>query len=95
MDSPNIPEGRLDVDVDRGFAMFFFFLLCFFLLVALLRCAKMVVDPYSAITMRQAEQSGDWESLKVSYWVGYYIWTPWADSCQQCKHFICSYKLHI
>lgn len=60
MDPPSIPEGRFDVDVDLGFAMFFFFLLCFFLLVAIFRCAKMVLDPYSAVsvTMYQAEQSG-------------------------------------
>lgn len=61
MDPPSIPDGRLDVDVDRGFAIFFFFLLCFFLLVAIFRCAKMVLDPYSSVsvTMHQAEQSGD------------------------------------
>lgn len=61
MESPSIPEGRLDVDADLGFAMFFFFLLCFFLLVAIFRCAKMVLDPYStvSVTMHQAEQSGD------------------------------------
>lgn len=82
MDSPSIPEGRLDVDVDFGFAMFFFFLLCFFLLVAIFRCAKMVLDPYSAVsvTMHQAEQSGDWLSLKVSHWWAYYIFTPGAES---------------
>lgn len=59
MDSPSIPEGRLDVDL--GFAIFFFFLLCFFLLFSILRCAKMVLDPYStvSVTMHQAEQSGD------------------------------------
>lgn len=61
MDPPSTPRGRFDVDVDLGFAMFFFFLLCFFLLVAIFRCAKMVLDPYSAVsvTMHQAEQSGD------------------------------------
>lgn len=63
----SIPEGRLDVDLDLGFAMFFF-LLCFFLLMAIFRCAKMVLDPYSAVsvTMHQAEQIGGL-SLKVSH----------------------------
>lgn len=61
MDAPSIPGGSFDVDVDLGFAIFFFFLLCFFLLVAIFRCAKMVLDPYSAVsvTMHQAEQAGD------------------------------------
>lgn len=68
MDSPAIPEGRSDVDVDLGFAMFFFFLLCFLLVVAIFRCAKMVLDPYSAVSVavHQAEPSGDWLGLKVS-----------------------------
>ncbi|XP_070821776.1 cortexin domain-containing 1 protein [Chaetodon trifascialis] len=61
MDPPTLPVGRFDVDVDLGFALFFFFLLCFFLLVAIVRCAQMVLDPYSAIsvTTHQEEQTED------------------------------------
>ncbi|XP_039475464.1 cortexin domain-containing 1-like [Oreochromis aureus] len=61
MDSPALPVARLDVDVDLGFALFFFFLLCFFLLVTIIRCAQMVLDPYSAIsvTTYQEEQMED------------------------------------
>ncbi|XP_056458344.1 cortexin domain-containing 1 protein-like [Gadus macrocephalus] len=49
----------MDIDVDLGFALFFFFLLCFFLLVSIVRCAQMVLDPYSAIStsIYQEEQS--------------------------------------
>ncbi|XP_035797886.1 cortexin domain-containing 1 protein-like [Amphiprion ocellaris] len=59
MDPPMLPVGRLEVDVDLGFALFFFFLLCFFLLVTIIRCAQMVLDPYSAIsvTTYQEEQT--------------------------------------
>ena len=51
MDPPVVTESRLDVDVDLGFALFFFFLLCFFLLVTIVRCAQMVLDPYSSISV--------------------------------------------
>lgn len=59
MDPPSILAGRFDVDVDLGFALFFFFLLCFLLLVAIFHCTKMVLDPYSVIsvTTQQAEQT--------------------------------------
>ncbi|XP_038567270.1 cortexin domain-containing 1-like [Micropterus salmoides] len=59
MDTPNLPVARFDVDVDLGFALFFFFLLCFFLLVTIVRCAQMVLDPYSSISVSiyQEEQS--------------------------------------
>ncbi|KAF3691986.1 Cortexin-2 [Channa argus] len=59
MDPPNSSMARLDLDVDLGFALFFFFVLCLFLLVTIVRCAQMVLDPYSAIsvTMYQEEQT--------------------------------------
>jgi len=41
---------RLDIDVDLGFALFFLALLCLFLLVTMVRCAQMVLDPYSSIS---------------------------------------------
>ncbi|XP_043934954.1 cortexin domain containing 2 [Protopterus annectens] len=46
MDRPTLPTY---VDVDKGFAFAFLALLCFFLLVMIVRCGKMVMDPYSAI----------------------------------------------
>ncbi|XP_071767976.1 cortexin domain-containing 1 protein [Centroberyx gerrardi] len=45
---PVLPQ--LEVDVDLGFAIFFLFLLCFFLLVTVVRCAQTVVDPYGSIS---------------------------------------------
>ncbi|XP_050986359.1 cortexin domain-containing 1 [Labeo rohita] len=50
MDLP-LPVSRLDVDVDLGFALVFLVLLCLFLLVTVVRCAQMVLDPYSAISV--------------------------------------------
>lgn len=49
MDLP-LPVSGLDVDVDLGFALFFLVLLCLFLMVTVVRCAQMVLDPYSAIS---------------------------------------------
>lgn len=44
------PAPQFEVDVDLGFALFFLFLLCFFLLVTVVRCAQTVVDPYGSIS---------------------------------------------
>ncbi|XP_036819667.1 cortexin domain containing 2-like [Oncorhynchus mykiss] len=41
----------MEVDVDLGFALFFVFLLCSFLLFTIVRCAQMVLNPYSAISV--------------------------------------------
>ncbi|XP_076135755.1 cortexin domain-containing 1 protein [Alosa pseudoharengus] len=65
MDVPTLPPGAtLEVDVDLGFALFFFFLLCLFLLGTMVRCAQMVLNPYSAISVStyQEEQSLSTES---------------------------------
>lgn len=51
MDPAVPPDGRLNVDVDLGFALFFVLVLCFFLLVAIVRCAQLVLDPYSAVSV--------------------------------------------
>lgn len=51
MDVPTLPMPSLEVDVDLGFALFFLFLLCAFLLATMVRCAQMVLDPYSAISV--------------------------------------------
>ncbi|XP_051728736.1 cortexin domain-containing 1-like [Ctenopharyngodon idella] len=50
MDQPVPPVSWLEIDVDLGFALFFLFLLCLFLLVTVVRCAQTVVDPYGAIS---------------------------------------------
>ncbi|KAJ8378621.1 hypothetical protein AAFF_G00238330 [Aldrovandia affinis] len=50
MGRPTVPLTWLEVDVDLGFALFFLFLLCFFLLVTIVRCAYMVRDPYGSIS---------------------------------------------
>lgn len=38
------------LEVDLGFALFFLALLCFFLLLTVVRCSQTVVDPYGAIS---------------------------------------------
>ncbi|XP_075965770.1 cortexin domain-containing 1 protein [Anarhichas minor] len=57
MDPPAVSVSRLDVDVDLGFALFFFFLLCFFLLVTIVRCGQMVLDPYSNISVATYQEA--------------------------------------
>lgn len=37
------------VDVDKGLTLACFVLLCLFLVVMIIRCAKVIMDPYSAI----------------------------------------------
>ncbi|NXP43453.1 CTXD1 protein, partial [Heliornis fulica] len=37
------------IDVDKGFAVAFVVLMCLFLLAMMVRCARLIVDPYSAI----------------------------------------------
>lgn len=50
MDQASLPAPQFEVDVDLGFALFFLFLLCFFLLATVVRCAQTVVDPYGSIS---------------------------------------------
>ncbi|XP_074046467.1 cortexin domain containing 2 [Macrotis lagotis] len=38
-----------NIDVDKGFAIGFVVLICLFLIVMIVRCAKVVKDPYKAI----------------------------------------------
>lgn len=49
MDQPAQTQSWLEIDVDLGFALFFLFLLCLFLVVTVVRCAQTVVDPYGSI----------------------------------------------
>ncbi|CAM2108191.1 unnamed protein product [Caretta caretta] len=44
------------VDVDKGFAIGFVILMCFFLMAMIVRCAKLIVDPYSAIPTSMWEE---------------------------------------
>ncbi|KAK2855389.1 hypothetical protein Q7C36_007258 [Tachysurus vachellii] len=44
-------ESWLEVDVDLGFAIFFFLLLCVLLLFSIVRCIQIVLDPYSAVSI--------------------------------------------
>uniref|UniRef100_A0A8C0UP82 Cortexin domain containing 1 n=1 Tax=Cyanistes caeruleus TaxID=156563 RepID=A0A8C0UP82_CYACU len=37
------------VDVDKGLTLACFVFLCLFLIVMIIRCAKVIMDPYSAI----------------------------------------------
>lgn len=37
------------MDVDKGICLAFLSLMCLFLLVMMVRCAKLIVDPYTAI----------------------------------------------
>uniref|UniRef100_A0A8C4UTZ5 CTXD1 protein n=1 Tax=Falco tinnunculus TaxID=100819 RepID=A0A8C4UTZ5_FALTI len=46
MENVTVPPA---VDVDKGFAMAFVVLMCLFLLAMMVRCAKLIMDPYSAI----------------------------------------------
>ncbi|XP_023408619.2 cortexin domain-containing 1 protein [Loxodonta africana] len=39
----------VSVDVDKGLALACFVFLCLFLIVMIIRCAKVIMDPYSAI----------------------------------------------
>ncbi|NXH70805.1 CTXD1 protein, partial [Hydrobates tethys] len=48
------------VDVDEGFAMAFVVLTCLFLLAMVARCAKLLVDPYSAIP------TSTWEEEQIN-----------------------------
>ncbi|NWR59136.1 CTXD1 protein, partial [Bucorvus abyssinicus] len=48
------------VDVDKGFAVAFVVLLGLFLLAMVVRCARLLVDPYSAIP------TSTWEEEPIS-----------------------------
>uniref|UniRef100_A0A8B9T3N8 CTXD1 protein n=1 Tax=Anas platyrhynchos TaxID=8839 RepID=A0A8B9T3N8_ANAPL len=58
--SPSVPvasnTARIPVDVDKGFTMAFVVLVCLFLLAVAMRCAKLVVDPYSAFSASTWEE---------------------------------------
>ncbi|NXE84690.1 CTXD1 protein, partial [Cochlearius cochlearius] len=48
------------VDVDKGFATAFVVLMCLFLLAVTVRCARLVLDPYTAIP------TSTWEEEQIS-----------------------------
>lgn len=50
--SPDMEEPTPEpvyVDVDKGLTLACFVFLCLFLVVMIIRCAKVIMDPYSAI----------------------------------------------
>ncbi|XP_059574271.1 cortexin domain containing 2 [Alligator mississippiensis] len=48
------------VDVDKGFAIGFVVLMCLFLMAMMVRCARLVVDPYRAIP------TSTWEEEQIN-----------------------------
>ncbi|NXJ06645.1 CTXD1 protein, partial [Odontophorus gujanensis] len=48
------------MDVDQGFAIAFVVLTCLFLLAVMVRCAKLIIDPYSAIP------TSTWEEEQIN-----------------------------
>lgn len=61
MDPTTPPIVKFEVDVDLGFALFFFFSLCVFLFVTIVRCVQMVLDPYSAISVTTHQDEDETE----------------------------------
>ncbi|NXK28263.1 CTXD1 protein, partial [Arenaria interpres] len=57
MEHPTVPPA---IDVDKGLAMAFVVLLGLFLLAMMVRCAKLIVDPYSAIP------TSTWEEEQIN-----------------------------
>uniref|UniRef100_A0A8B9YXJ4 CTXD1 protein n=1 Tax=Buteo japonicus TaxID=224669 RepID=A0A8B9YXJ4_9AVES len=55
-----IAPNTAGIDVDKGFAMAFVVLMCLFLLAMMVRCAKLIVDPYSAIP------TSTWEEEQIN-----------------------------
>ena len=57
MENATVPPA---VDVDKGFAMAFVALMGLFLLAMMVRCAKLIVDPYSTIP------TSTWEEEQIN-----------------------------
>ncbi|XP_074837416.1 cortexin domain containing 2 [Carettochelys insculpta] len=57
MESPTVQPY---VDVDKGFAIGFVIMMCIFLMAMIVRCAKLIVDPYSAIP------TSTWEEEQIN-----------------------------
>ncbi|XP_030397785.1 cortexin domain-containing 1-like [Gopherus evgoodei] len=57
MESPTVQPY---VDVDKGVAIGFVILMCFFLMAMIVRCAKLIMDPYSAIP------TSTWEEQQIN-----------------------------
>lgn len=58
------------VDVDKGLTLACFVFLCLFLIVMIIRCAKVIMDPYSAIPTSTWEEQhlDDWKDFtKLSH----------------------------
>lgn len=55
-----LSASRMAIDVDQGFAIAFVVLTCLFLLAVMVRCAKLIIDPYSAIP------TSTWEEEQIN-----------------------------
>ncbi|XP_052521102.1 cortexin domain containing 2 [Tympanuchus pallidicinctus] len=55
-----LSAARMAIDVDQGFAIAFVVLTCLFLLAVMVRCAKLIIDPYSAIP------TSTWEEEQIN-----------------------------
>uniref|UniRef100_A0A8C2TXA6 Uncharacterized protein n=1 Tax=Coturnix japonica TaxID=93934 RepID=A0A8C2TXA6_COTJA len=61
--SKTLQLGNLGRDKERqrnGFAIAFVVLTCLFLLAVMVRCAKLIIDPYSAIPTSTWEEEWEW-----------------------------------
>ncbi|XP_032305077.1 cortexin domain-containing 1-like [Coturnix japonica] len=56
----SLTAAPMDIDVDQGFAIAFVVLTCLFLLAVMVRCAKLIIDPYSAIP------TSTWEEEQIN-----------------------------
>ncbi|OXB72332.1 UNVERIFIED_CONTAM: hypothetical protein H355_015631 [Colinus virginianus] len=56
----HLSRAPMAVDVDQGFAIAFVVLTCLFLLAVMVRCAKLIIDPYSAIP------TSTWEEEQIN-----------------------------
>lgn len=69
------------VDVDQGLTLACIAFLCLLLVAMIIRCAKVIMDPYSAIP------TSTWEEQHLDDWL-----TPWNYAWQFFKFIHCSIK---
>uniref|UniRef100_A0A669QAT5 Cortexin domain containing 1 n=1 Tax=Phasianus colchicus TaxID=9054 RepID=A0A669QAT5_PHACC len=66
-EAARLSAAPMAIDVDQGFAIAFMVLTCLFLLAVMVRCAKLIIDPYSAIPTSTWEEE-DVGSLRYRGW---------------------------
>ncbi|XP_031463954.1 cortexin domain-containing 1-like [Phasianus colchicus] len=59
-EAARLSAAPMAIDVDQGFAIAFMVLTCLFLLAVMVRCAKLIIDPYSAIP------TSTWEEEQIN-----------------------------